>query len=96
MEQNWLLPYPIGYDGNKVFKEQLSILTSIQVCKITSLRTDEEILEEFESEDQTLALKITSEDSASDRDPNYEEVNSKESQPLVIQTLKLQKSRRGL
>lgn len=37
------------------------------------------MFEEYASEDQTLALKSTSEDPASDGDPGHEEVNSKES-----------------
>lgn len=77
LEQNWLIPYSLGFDDNKLFKEQWGILISIQVCKIISLRTDEEMLKESESKDQTLALKITLQDSASDRDPDCEEVNSK-------------------
>lgn len=47
------------------------------------------VLEESESEDQTLVLKITFEDSTSEGDPDSKEVNSKETQPLVTQTLKL-------
>lgn len=50
----------MSFDDNKVFNEQLGILTSVQVCKIISLRIDEEMLEESESEDQTLTLKNTS------------------------------------
>ena len=38
---------------------------------------------EFEHEDQTLALKTTFEHSASDGDPDSEEVNSEKSQPLA-------------
>lgn len=63
---------------------------------IISLRTNEDMFEESESEYQTLVLKITSKDYDSYGDPCYEEVNSKESQPLVTQTLKLLKPRRGL
>lgn len=37
------------------------------------------MLKESESEDHTLALKITSKDSTSDGDLDYEEVNSEES-----------------
>lgn len=66
LEQNWLIPYPLDFDDNKVFKEQRGILTSFQVCKIISLRTDEEFFEEYVSEDQALALKITYEDPSSD------------------------------
>lgn len=47
------------------------------------------MLKEFASEVQTLDLKTTFEDSASDGDPNSEEVNAKESHPLVAQTMKL-------
>ena len=65
-KQNCLIPYPLGYDDNKVFKEQLGILTSLQVCRIIWLKTDEKKLEDSTSEDQTLALKITSEDSGFD------------------------------
>ena len=83
LDQNWLIPYPLGFDDNKIFKEQLGILTSVQVCNIIYLRTNEKLLEESESEDQTLAPKITSQDSASDGDLDSKEVNSEESQPLV-------------
>ena len=54
------------------------------------------MLEESKSEDQTMALKITYEDSGSNGDPDSEEVNYEEIQPLVTQTLKLQKPRSGL
>lgn len=54
-----------------------------------SFRTNKEMLKEFEFEDHTLPLKITSKDSTSDGDPDSKEVNSEESQPLVTQTLKL-------
>lgn len=88
----------MDFDDNKVFKEHLGILTFVKVCRIISLRTYEEMLEEseYELEDQTLALKITYEDSSSDGDPDSEEVNSEESHPLVTQTLKFQKPRSGL
>lgn len=66
MEQSWLIPYPLSFDGNKLFKEQLGILTFIQVWRIIRLRTYEEKLEDSESKVQTLALKITYEDSGSD------------------------------
>lgn len=94
--KNWLIPYPLGFYDNKVFKEKLYILTYVQVCRIIYLRTDEKKLDESAFEDQTLALKITSEDSTSDRVPDTKKVNSKESQSLVTQTLKLQKPRSGL
>lgn len=51
LEQNLLIPYPLGWYDNKVFKEQLGILTFVQVWRIISLRTYEEMLEESESED---------------------------------------------
>lgn len=82
LEQNRLIPYLIGFDNNKVFKEQLAIITSVQVCRIISLGTNE-MLEESESKDWILALKITSEYFSSDGDPNSKEVSSEESQPLV-------------
>lgn len=44
---------------------------------------------------QTLTLKITSEDSVFDGVPDSENVNFEETQPLVAQTLKLQKLRKG-
>lgn len=34
LEQNWFVAYPLDSDGNKVFKEQLSILMFVQVCRI--------------------------------------------------------------
>ena len=96
MEQKLLILYPLGFDNNKVFKEKLCILTYVQVYKNISFRIDEEMLEKYESEseDQTLALKTTPEDSASDRDPNFEEVKSEESHPLVTRTLKCQKPKK--
>lgn len=51
------------------------------------------MIEEVEFEDQTLALKITFEDSAFDGDLDSGEVKSEDSQPLMIHTLKLQKPR---
>lgn len=66
LKQNWLKPCPLGFDDNKLFKEQLGILTFVQVCRFIRLRTDEEKLEDFESEVHILALKITSEDYDSD------------------------------
>lgn len=77
MEQKWLIPHPLGFDDNKVFKKQLGILTSVQAYMIISLRTYEEMIEESESEDQTQALNITFEDSS------FEEVNSEESHTMV-------------
>lgn len=90
LQQNWLIPYPLGFYDNEVFKEELGILTYVQVCRNISFIIDEEMLEESESEDQTLALKTTSVDSTSHGDPDSEEFNSNESHSLVIQTLKLQ------
>lgn len=52
------------------------------------------MFEEYASEDQNLALRITSEDSGSSGDPDSEEINSEKSQTLVTQTLKLQKPNR--
>lgn len=75
LEQNWFIPHPLCFDDNKVFKVQLGILTSIQVCKIIKLRTDEEKIDYSASEVQTLVLM---------EELDSEEVNSKESQPLVI------------
>lgn len=70
-----LILYPLGFNDNKVLKEQLDILTFVQVCRNISLRTDEEMLEESESKskDRIPTLKITSEDSASDGDPDSED-----------------------
>lgn len=50
LEQNWLIPYTLGFDDNKVFKEQLDTLIFVQVCRIIRLRTDEEKLEDSEAE----------------------------------------------
>lgn len=50
-EQYWLIPYPLGFDDKKVFKEKLVILTFVQVCRIISLRTYEEMIKESEFED---------------------------------------------
>ena len=80
----------------KVFKEQLDTLTFVQVYRIISLRTYEEMLEQYELEDPTMTLNITYEHSSSDGNPDSEEVNSEESQPLVTQTLMLQKEKREL
>lgn len=76
-----MIPYPLDLVDNKVFKEQLGYLTSVQLCRNISFRTNEEMFDE--SEDQTLTLKTTFEDSASDGDPYSKEVNSEESQPMV-------------
>lgn len=54
------------------------------------------MLEEYASKDQTMTLKITFKDSSSDGDPDSEEVNSVENQPMVTQTLKFQKPRSGI
>lgn len=32
LEQNLLIPYALGFDDSKVFKEKLGIITSVQVC----------------------------------------------------------------
>lgn len=61
-----MIPYPFGFDDNKVFKEQLDIVTFVQVCRIILLTTNKEKLEDFVSKDQTMTLKITSKDSGSD------------------------------
>lgn len=37
LEQNWFVLYPLGFDDNKVFKEQLRILINVQVCKTIDL-----------------------------------------------------------
>lgn len=54
------------------------------------------MVEESEYEDHNMTLKITPEDFASDGYLDSKEVNYEERQPLMTQTMKLQKTRSGL
>ena len=33
LEQSWVIPYSLGFDDNKIFKEELDKLMCVQVCK---------------------------------------------------------------